>query len=214
MSEKWYEQGNDWCEIDEPWTEIDNFGKAILDKVHILDILDKYEIDYARTSSGNFTHKLRCPFPNHLSGQERTASLCISERNNDFHCYGCNANGNVITFVMLFLGVPYNRALELLAKLGGVTNGDDLDEELLRPKEKIDPNHTIMPYIFKSGVLIREFLKDMRKSENYTKWCLWAAKQYKRLDHYLDTLNDEQWEVAKKYHDKIYKYLELKKESK
>jgi hypothetical protein len=70
-----------------------------------------------------------------------------------------------------------------------------------------------MPYIFKTGVLIREFLVNMRKSEDYTKWCLWANKQFKRLDHYLDTLNDEKWEVAKKYHDKVCRYLELKKES-
>ena len=213
MSEKWYEQGDDWGETDELWAEIDNFGKAILDKVHILDILDKYEIDYFRISSGNFTHKLRCPLPSHLGGQERTASLCISEKNNDFHCYGCNANGNIITFMMLFLGVPYNRALELLAKLGGITNVDDLDEELLRPKEKIDPNHTTMPYIFNAGVLIREFLNNIRESKDYIKWCKWATKQHKRLDYYLDTLDDEQWEVVKKYHDKLCKYLEAKKES-
>ena len=213
MSEKWYESGSDWGEAEEPWVEIDNFGKAILDKIDILDILDKYNIDYVRTSSGNFTHKLRCPFPNHLKGQERTASLCVSEKNNDFHCYGCNANGNVITLVMLLLGIPYYRALELLAKLSGIT-GSNIDEELLLPREKIDPNHTTMPYIFKSGVLIREFLRNMHQSENYIKWCLWADKQFKRLDHYLDTLNDEQWEVTKKYHDKLCKYLELKKGSK
>jgi hypothetical protein len=213
MSKKWYEQGDDWGEINEPWIEIDNFSKAILDKVYILDILDKYEIDYTRISAGNFTHKLRCPFPSHLSGQERTASLCISEKNNDFHCYGCNANGNIITFVMLLLGIPYNRALELLAKLGGVTSGDDLDEELLQPKEKIDPKHTIMPYIFDTGVLIREFLNDISESKDYLKWCKWATRQHKKLDYYLDTLSDEQWEVVKKYNNKVRKYLKFKKEN-
>jgi hypothetical protein len=210
MPKEKYEQNESWDEINEPWIEIENFGQAIVDKVHILDILDKYGVEYVRTSAGNFTHKLRCPFPNHLSGQERTASLCISEKNNDFHCYGCNANGNIITFVMLFLGVPYYKALEILSKLAGITNGDDLDENLLQPKEKVDPNHTVMPYIFKTGVLIREFLNDMKSSREYSRWCLWANRQFKKLDHYLDTLNDEQWEVAKKYHDKINRYLRSK----
>lgn len=213
MSKKWYDQGDDWDKIEEPWIEIDNFNKVILDKIYILDILDKYKIDYTRTASGNFTHKLICPFPNHLSGQERTASLYISERNNDFHCFGCNSNGSIIDFMMLFLGIQYYRALELLAKFGGIT-GDNLDEELLRPREKIDPNHTTMPYIFKAGVLIREFLNNKRESKDYIKWCLWADKQFRRLDYYLNTLNDEQWEVVKKYHDKVYKYIEFKKGSK
>ena len=81
MTKKWYEMGDDWGEANEPWMEIENFDKAILDKICILDIIDKYNLEYTRISAGNFTHKLRCPFPNHLGGQERTASLYISENN-------------------------------------------------------------------------------------------------------------------------------------
>lgn len=203
------EEKDGWGEIEEPWMEIDNFSKLILDKIYILDILDKYGVSYVKTSAGNFTHKLRCPFPQHLNGQERTASLCISEKSNSFHCFGCNNNGDVIKFTMLFLGVPYYKALEILTKISGIME-DDIDEEMLLPKEKIDLNHTIMPYIFQTGVLIREFLINMRESKNYKEWCLWANKQFRKLDYYLDTLNDEQWETAKKYHNKVCKYLELK----
>ena len=209
MTKIWHEQGDDWGEINEPWYELDNFVAIILDKIHILDILDKYEIEYIRASSGNFTHKLRCPFPDHLSGNERTASLCISDKNNDFYCFGCNNRGNVVTFMMLYLGVPYYKALGLLTKYWNITD-NDIDEELLRPKEKRDPNHTVIPHIFRAGVLIKEFLVSLKGSKNYPQWCIWADKQFKRLDHYLDTLTDNQWETAKKYCDCLSEYIKNK----
>lgn len=209
MSQTWYEQGEDWGEVAEPWHELDNFAAVILDKINILDILDKYEIEYTRSPSGNFTHKLRCPLPEHLGGNERTASLCVSEKNNDFHCYGCNANGHVITFMMLYLGVPYYKALEILAKAWNISDGD-IDEELLKPKERRDPNHTILPHVFKAGVLIRDFLVSVKDSGNYNKWCAWANKQFKKLDHYLDNLEDDQWETAKDYCDRLERYIKNK----
>lgn len=202
-----YDQG--WGDENELWLEPDNFREAILDKVHILDILDKYGIEYTRASAGNFTHKLKCPFPNHLNGQERTASLCVSEKENNFFCFGCNSNGSVIDFTMLFLGVPYYRALEILSGIAGITKIDDLDKDI-QPIKKVDPNHTVMPYVFKAGVLIREFLSGIQGLKEYDKWCSWANKQYAKLDYYLDTLEDEQWETAKKYCDRIEKYLRSK----
>ena len=206
MSEKWYNSGDDWGEAQELWFEDDNFIKVILDKIDILDILDRCNVEYTRSQSGNFTHKMRCPFPDHLSGQERTASLYISERNNDFHCYGCNANGNIVTFIMLYYGVVYHKALKILNSFVNISD-EDLDVDIA-PREKIDPNFTVMPYIFKTGTLIREFLVSKNNDEKYEKWCIWASKRFKKLDYYCNTLDNSEWEVAKEYYDRVYKFLE------
>lgn len=206
---KWYQEGDDWGEGEEIWNKIDNFSAVVLDKINILDILDKYEIEYYAASSGNFTHKLKCPFSIHLGGSERTASLCVSGINNDFHCFGCNSNGNSITFMMLYLGIPYSKALELLAKYCNISESD-VSEDFLQPREKTDPNHMILPHISKAGVLIRDFIKNKKDSKDYSKWCNWANNKFTKLDYYLDTLNDEQWKIVKDYCDRLEKFLDKK----
>lgn len=203
--------GNDWGSNEELWLETDNFKRVILDKVNILDILDKYGVEYNQISAGNFTHKLKCPFPNHLDGQERTASLYVSEKENNFCCFGCNSTGSVIDFIMLFSGIPYYKALEILSKIAGIEKIDDLGE--FQPIEKTDPDHTVLSHVFKAGILIREFLSEIQETEKYDKWCSWADKQFKKLDYYLDNLEDKEWEKAKKYCDKIDKYLQLKRKT-
>jgi hypothetical protein len=192
---------------EEPWFD-NNISDAILDKVNILDILDKYGIEYIRTHAGNFTHKLRCPLPEHMGGQERTASLCISDKN-DFHCFGCNANGNVIDFIMLYRGVPFYKAIEILYNYIG-SNGGSIEDFPVKERVKIDPEHTVLIHVFRSGLVIRDFLKLKLGHEDYPKWDVWAKKQFNRLDSFIDKLDDDQWEKAKSYHNKVSEYLKGK----
>lgn len=50
-----------------------------------------------------------CPFH-----EDDTPSLIISERKNVFHCFGCNAAGTVIDWIMKTEGVSFLHAVELL----------------------------------------------------------------------------------------------------
>jgi len=87
-----YVSNDDWNSDDwgdTPWADIENIYEIILDKVNILDILDKYDIEYSKSFSGSFSHKLKCPLLSHLDGRERTASFFVSESNNSFYCFGC-----------------------------------------------------------------------------------------------------------------------------
>lgn len=74
---------------------------AINNQVRILDLCSEHSIDVERVSSGNFTHRCKCPSPNHKSGGERTPSLMIDDNNNNFYCFGCNANNTPINFYNL-----------------------------------------------------------------------------------------------------------------
>lgn len=51
----------------------------------------------------------RCPFH-----EDDTPSLIISERKNVFHCFGCNASGTVIDWIMKIEGISFRHAVELL----------------------------------------------------------------------------------------------------
>ena len=52
-----------------------------------------------------------CPF--HF---EKTPSFAVNEAEQYFHCFGCGASGNVITFVKKFESVDFMEACEILAK--------------------------------------------------------------------------------------------------
>ena len=88
--------------------------EKIKKSVHILELAAEYEIKLEEISSGDFTHRCRCPNKDHKHGVERTASLYISESCNSFYCFGCGAGSNVLDFYMICEDVDYVTALKEL----------------------------------------------------------------------------------------------------
>ena len=56
------------------------------------------------------SYKGKCPFHN-----EKTASFTVSREKQLYHCFGCGAGGNVITFIMEMENLPFVEALKFLA---------------------------------------------------------------------------------------------------
>jgi DNA primase len=61
-----------------------------------------------------------CPFHN-----EKTPSCHIHPDKEYFHCFGCGAGGDVITFTMKYNNLDYWEAVKLLAERGGVPLPED-----------------------------------------------------------------------------------------
>ncbi len=57
-----------------------------------------------------------CPFHN-----EKTPSFCVSPARQMYHCFGCGAGGNVISFLMAYENYSFPEALEHLAAKAGIT---------------------------------------------------------------------------------------------
>lgn len=192
----------DWGDIDVSWLAGEN---VILDKVGILDILDKCRLEYTAVSSGDFAYRMRCPFPWHADGAERTASMYISKDQDSFYCFGCNYNGNTINFAQYLLGKPYDKAIEWLMNMADISG--DLEDIPTIHRAPRKPEETISFYILKAGSLIRQWLKISKNSPNYEHYCWWAERQFSRMDSILDK-DDNQWEEAKMVYDKICERLE------
>ena len=60
----------------------------------------------------------KCPFHS-----ERSPSFTVFEDN--FHCFGCSAGGNVITFIMRIENLDYRDAVQFLADRAGITVPND-----------------------------------------------------------------------------------------
>lgn len=73
-----------------------------------------------------------CPFHN-----EKTASFNVSPDRQFFHCFGCGAGGDVITFLMKIENLDFPDAVYRLAERAGMTVPED-NEEIRSQKRKKD----------------------------------------------------------------------------
>jgi DNA primase len=81
----------------------------------------------------------RCPF--HSGGQEKTPSFKVDPDLKMYHCFGCNAGGSVISFVMEMEKITYPEAIKLLARKIGVEiiyeEGSEHEEQESSQKEEL-----------------------------------------------------------------------------
>ncbi|MBQ0009500.1 MAG: DNA primase, partial [Ruminococcus sp.] len=65
-----------------------------------------------------------CPFHN-----EKTPSFYVFPNHEDYHCFGCGAGGDVITFIMSVENLDYPSAVEFLCKRAGMEMPADSDRD-------------------------------------------------------------------------------------
>src|SRR6476619_4954905 len=98
-------------------------------KASVSDAVDFVELVGARTElrrAGPARYEGLCPFH-----EERTPSFGIDPTQKVYYCFGCQASGDVFTFVQETEGIDFKGALELLAERYGV----ELQREAEDPKE-------------------------------------------------------------------------------
>ena len=61
------------------------------------------------------TYKGLCPFHD-----EKTPSFNVSPEKQAFYCFGCNAGGNVISFLRKYDGKSFMEAMEWLSERAGI----------------------------------------------------------------------------------------------
>ena len=87
------------------------FIDDLLVRVDIVDLIDS-RVPLKKTGN-NFV--ARCPFHT-----EKTPSFSVSRKKQFFHCFGCGASGNAISFLMDFSHLDFVEAVEDLAGFAGV----------------------------------------------------------------------------------------------
>lgn len=86
-------------------------SEVILDRVNIVDLISRY----LPLKRGGRNHMGLCPFHN-----EKTPSFSVSEEKQLYHCFGCQASGNAIGFVMEKEHLDFIDAVEFLADQFGI----------------------------------------------------------------------------------------------
>jgi DNA primase len=101
--------------------------QKIKERLSIEEVVSSY-IKLER--SGN-NLKARCPFHD-----EKTPSFFISPERGSYYCFGCNAKGDIFTFVQEFEGLDFKGALKLLANRAGVPLDSYSKEDQKNQSEK------------------------------------------------------------------------------
>ena len=89
----------------------DSFKQDLLNRVDIVDIVERYVP--LKKAGTNFS--ACCPFHT-----EKTPSFTVSPTKQFYHCFGCGAHGNAISFVMEYQGLGYIDAIRSLAEGAGM----------------------------------------------------------------------------------------------
>src|ERR1700744_5156109 len=91
------------------------FDQDFIDKVrestNLIDIISQY-VELKKSGNG---YVGLCPFHN-----EKTPSFSVSEDKQVYHCFGCKASGNVVTFVQQQQGLTFPETIEFLARRAGL----------------------------------------------------------------------------------------------
>ena len=89
-----------------------DFIDRLVEDSDIVSVINHY---ISLTKKGN-NYTCCCPFH-----EEKTPSFVVSPQKAIFHCFGCGAGGNVLTFIKDFEGLNFVEAVEKLAELNNVT---------------------------------------------------------------------------------------------
>ncbi len=149
--------------------------------VMITDIAERFAVSLEEVSVGNFTHRCKCPHPDHKGGSERTGSCYIDSNKNNFYCFGCQAGSSSIDFYMACANIDFSTALDCMSPMVCKINDNIPDIKV------------------KSNYLILLEISDMfRKKLSESPFCLDQLKVVmKKTDEYIDKIKPSDVRRAK-----------------
>lgn len=133
--------------------------QAFIDElIHQTDIIEFID-SYVPLKKKGTSHVACCPFHH-----EKTPSFNVVAKKQFYHCFGCGASGNVISFAMSYLNQGFVEAIETLASRAGMSVPKDKAQA-----EKRQQNLNLYELLDKVSLLYQTQLKQTTKAIDYLK---------------------------------------------
>lgn len=174
-----------------------DFIDTLLLRIDIVDVIDQH---VALKKSGS-NHMACCPFH-----REKTPSFSVNQSKQFYHCFGCGAGGNVIQFVMDYLGLSFVEAIEYLAGQLGL---DVPHEKNPQHQELKQQKNDLQDITYQAAQFFKTQLKHSPKAIQYLKnrgitgqiaakfWLGYAPDDFQALARYFaDDVRDKLLEAG------------------
>ena len=102
------------------------FLENLRDRISIVDVVSRH-VPLTNKGKENWG---RCPFHN-----EKTASFSVNEQKKFYHCFGCGAHGDIISFTMQIQHLSFIEAVEKLCNDAGIEIPVASEEQRKKDKE-------------------------------------------------------------------------------
>ncbi|MCB1614942.1 MAG: DNA primase [Pseudomonadales bacterium] len=135
-----------------------SFIDDLVDRVDIVELIDSRV--KLRKSGRNYT--ACCPFHD-----EKTPSFSVNQEKQFYHCFGCGAGGNAISFIMEYDRVSFPEAIEQIAGKLGI---EVPREEGGRPRTDNKEKQNLFSILEKANLFYQEQLRshpEADRAQNY-----------------------------------------------
>ncbi len=138
------------------------FIQELIARTDVVDIIGRH----VQLKKGGANHMGLCPFHG-----EKSPSFSVSPSKQFYHCFGCGKNGNVIGFLMDYLGMGFVDAVKDLAQQYGMqVPEDDADpRERALAAEQRQRRLTLTEVLERAAAAYRQQLKNSPKAIAYLK---------------------------------------------
>lgn len=131
------------------------FIDDLLHRTDLVELIDGYVPLKKRGNS----HIACCPFHN-----EKSPSFNVVPKKQFYHCFGCGASGNAISFMMNYLNLGFTEAVDTLATRLGLSVPRE------GQSEKTNPSHDLYKLLAKVNLFYQSQLKhESQTAVNYLK---------------------------------------------
>ncbi len=96
--------------------------QSFIDEIKYRNKIEDVIASYVNLKRAGSVYQGLCPFHS-----ERTPSFTVFPNTETFHCFGCGAGGDVISFIMRAENLEYPGAVEFLAKRSGLEMPEEAD---------------------------------------------------------------------------------------
>ncbi|MBU0660851.1 DNA primase [Patescibacteria group bacterium] len=158
--------------------------QTIKEKIDIVDLIG----EYIQVKPSGTYHKACCPFHN-----EKTPSFMIHRDRQRFHCFGCNQDGDIFTFIEHMEGMEFIEALKYLADRAGVQLTQKGSDTNKHQKNRIKDINAAAAHFF------HQFFMQMPASKEAMAYILGRGLTTDTIEAWQIGFVPDQWDLLTKY---------------
>ncbi len=174
-------------------------SERLLEEIKLRVDIVEFISDYVTLKKAGQNYKGLCPFH-----PEKTPSFMVSQSKQIFHCFGCGAGGDVVSFLMKHENLSFAEAIRYLAKKAGIDlkGFKSAEENTYEIREKL---------IHINEEALKIFRKNLDKSEVAKKYLEDRGLSKESISKFnIGFANDESDDLIKKMKRLGVSYSQLK----